>query len=139
METFKQEVSRHSFDSLDIDLEGKAMLQRDSLDHHRRRVSMAAAEADFRRQPLSSTNPKRRRFNALILPASVAANAVLFAFALFLLAHPCYFSARNCVYRQEDGKGEAVVDDGLKLMGEINGLVPECECPKKGVDLGPTC
>jgi hypothetical protein len=106
---------------------------------------MAAAEADFRRQPLRSTNPSRRHLRALMLPASVAANALLFGFALFLLAHPCYFSARHCVYKQEGGKAEAaapvvIQDGGLKLLGEVNGLVPECECgPKKEAELGSTC
>jgi hypothetical protein len=55
-------------------------------------------------------------------PCSLALNVVSFALVLFMLANPCAFSGRKCVYDGSEKKGEE-----FKLLGEIKGVVPECE------------
>jgi hypothetical protein len=55
-------------------------------------------------------------------PISLVSNFLFFVFILFLLAQPCYFSARNCVYEKRDKDAQAA----LPLMADVNKLVPEC-------------
>jgi hypothetical protein len=57
------------------------------------------------------------------LPLSLTGNLVFFVMILFQLAHPCYFSARKCVYEKRGAEGKGVE---AKLMGDVNGIVPEC-------------
>jgi hypothetical protein len=76
----------------------------------------------------SDDSRSKTRLGLLVIPCSLATNVLLFAFALFLLAHPCYFSARHCEYKRESHKNATeMANSGLTLMSEINGKVPECK------------
>ncbi|QDS70583.1 hypothetical protein FKW77_000015 [Venturia effusa] len=73
--------------------------------------------------------PSRSRRYLLLL--SLASNLLLFIVVLFQLAHPCFFSARSCVYDQRGGSREQAAEaihleeTRGKLMGDVNKLVPE--------------
>ena len=68
--------------------------------------------------------PKSRKY---LLPLSLASNLLLFVVILFQLAHPCFFSARACVYDKRGVPEESVMEvKGAELMGDVNKIVPEC-------------
>lgn len=75
------------------------------------------------------TPSKSRRY---LLPLSLGSNLLLFVVILFQLAHPCFFSARTCVYEKRGVSEEQVVEvmDMAEvkgeLMGDVNKIVPEC-------------
>jgi hypothetical protein len=70
------------------------------------------------------THSKSRRY---LLPLSLASNLLLFVVILFQLAHPCFFSARTCVYDKRGQSQEQVMEvKGMELMGDVNKIVPEC-------------
>jgi hypothetical protein len=97
-----------------IDEERKGMLDHfDSIDLPRVEESMHA-------------NSKSRRY---LLPLSLASNLLLFVVILFQLAHPCFFSARTCVYDKRGLSQETVMEvkgSRGELMGDVNKIVPEC-------------
>ncbi|TID12759.1 hypothetical protein E6O75_ATG10252 [Venturia nashicola] len=99
-----------------IDEETKGML------HHFDSVDLPRTE-DATHIPSSS-----RRY---LLPLSLGSNLLLFVVILFQLAHPCFFSARTCVYdRRGVSQDQAMeVMDTAKakgeLMGDVNKIVPE--------------
>jgi hypothetical protein len=120
--------STHSLHSLD--LEEKTMF-RDPFNsqehiypynHNTRSAQWAPAYVEANKST-SALSARGRRVRRLVAPCSIAFNVVLFGLVLFMLANPCAFSGRKCVYA---GKGEKQ-DDGLKLLGEIKGIVPECK------------
>lgn len=66
-----------------------------------------------------------------VTPLSLATNIFLFLLLLFQLSQPCFFSARKCVYEkrgQEVDEQKPIGEvDHVRLMGDISGVVPECE------------
>lgn len=77
-------------------------------------------------EELTHTNSKSRRY---LLPLSLASNLLLFVVILFQLAHPCFFSARTCVYEKRASSQETVMEvkgSRGELMGDVNKIVPEC-------------
>jgi len=61
--------------------------------------------------------PRRtKRIKSCFLPCSLLFNAVQFVAVLVLLGNPCIFSSRHCTY---------VKQEGVKLLSEEHGLVPE--------------
>jgi hypothetical protein len=71
-------------------------------------------ELTARRTP----TPRKKR-HPFVLPCSLATNAIFFVAVLFLLSHPCYFSARTCIYKTDERP--------VGLLGELNRIVPECK------------
>jgi len=74
-------------------------------------------------------NSKSRRY---ILPLSLASNLLLFVVILFQLAHPCFLSARTCVYDKRGLSQETVMEvpgSQGEVMGDVNQIVPECTIP----------
>jgi len=70
-------------------------------------------------------NSKSRRY---ILPLSLASNLLLFVVILFQLAHPCFLSARTCVYDKRGLSQETVMEvpgSQGEVMGDVNQIVPE--------------
>lgn len=103
-----------------IDEERKGML------HHFDSIDLPRTEEAIQ-TPSSS-----RRY---LLPLSLASNLLLFVVILFQLAHPCFFSARTCVYDKRVVSQEQVMEvmDMAEvkgeLMGDVNKIVPECMHP----------
>jgi len=114
----KEMVSRNPYDDkprVSVDEERKAMLSPfDSID-----LPRVEDGPEMR--------PKSRRF---VLPFSLGANLLLFVVILFQLAHPCFFSARTCVYEKREKAQiakEVVKLESMKteLMGDLNKIVPD--------------
>jgi hypothetical protein len=59
----------------------------------------------------------------IAFPISLVSNLLFFVFILFLLAQPCYFSTRSCVYEKRDKDAQT----SLPLMTDVNKIVPECK------------
>jgi hypothetical protein len=77
---------------------------------------------------VENTTHIRSKPQRYLLPLSLASNLLLFVFILFQLAHPCFFSARTCVYDKRAVSQEQVMEvKGAELMGDVNMIVPECE------------
>jgi hypothetical protein len=90
----------HSLTSMDLE-EAKAMLQ----DH----LDQAAYTTPTR---------KKRGTRTCVQVCSISVNIFLFLFLLAVLHSPCQFSSQSCTY---------TTSDGLILMSEEHGYVPECK------------
>jgi hypothetical protein len=104
--------------------------RRSTIDEERKGMLDGFDSIDLPRVEESThTNSKSRRF---LLPLSLASNLLLFVVILFQLAHPCFFSARTCVYEKRGLSQETVMEvkaPAGELMGDINKIVPECRIP----------
>jgi hypothetical protein len=103
--------------------------------HHYEDIARSSADeseimlSDFKHAKLEEQDDDNDTFasshNSLLkrmaFPISLVSNLLFFVFVLFLLAQPCYFSARNCVYEKRDKNAQA----GLPLMADVNKIVPE--------------
>ncbi|KAF2435397.1 hypothetical protein EJ08DRAFT_692646 [Tothia fuscella] len=90
-------------------------LARSSLDEEEAEV----LPSGLKRANFEDAPPERKIFRRIGYPISVVFNLLLFVFILFLLAQPCYFSSRTCIYRDRRK------DTQLPLMADINEIVPE--------------
>lgn len=105
---------------------------RSTIDEERKGILHHFDSIDLpRTEDATYTPSKSRRY---LLPLSLASNLLLFVVILFQLAHPCFFSARTCVYEKRNVSQEQVMevmDTGMaevkgELMGDVNQIVPEC-------------
>jgi hypothetical protein len=90
-------------------------LSRSSVDEEARPLPSDLKRAEFEDSPSSGSQRARQ----LGFPLSLVSNLLFFVFILFLLAQPCYFSSRTCVYQDKR-------EPELPLMADINKIVPEC-------------
>ncbi|KAF2401594.1 hypothetical protein EJ06DRAFT_507693 [Trichodelitschia bisporula] len=97
-----------------------------------RRASLDFKDADTESLDLAPHPPSSRtgKRDRRILVLSLAGNALLFVLVLVVLASPCRWSGRECVYVRDMGKmaEEAMAKGEVKemgLMGDISGFVPD--------------
>ncbi|RDI76507.1 hypothetical protein Vi05172_g13510 [Venturia inaequalis] len=102
---------------------------RSTIDQERKGTQYRFGSIDLPRTEDGLYTPSNSR--RYLLPLSLASNLLLFIIILFQLAHPCFFSARNCVYDKRGGSQEQVkevmdmAEVKGELMGDVNKIVPE--------------
>lgn len=64
---------------------------------------------------------------ACLLSCSLTLNAVVLIMLAISLADQCYFRTQRCSYLHSENARQTQGVSDLKLMGEVNGLVPECK------------